>query len=166
MKKLTQLTFFTSYLQVFNQIQSCFLSDIFLVMFLLLFQFHFKFKFVALPVSYDSIKKRRWRRSKEQEQGGNLEFLLTNWFIFICTLEPCANARRYKYGEKSKPQLECIINLLIHKHEIIIKYSNKARKAKKSEEQQKKKVVYQDRFVWFTSLLFVSFFFCTPHKRK
>jgi hypothetical protein len=57
---------------------------------------------------------------------------------------------------KSKPQLESIINLLIHKHEIIIKYSNEARKAKKSEEQQEKSCVVG---VWFTS---PSSQFCTP----
>jgi hypothetical protein len=69
--------------------------------------------------------------------------------------------------EISKPHLESIINLLIHKHEIKIKYINKARKAKKSEEQQEKSCVRLKPIcvVYFT-FLFPRSLFCTPHKRK
>lgn len=46
---------------------------------------------------------------------------------------------------EEKPQLESIINLLIHKHEIIIKYSNKARRVDGDGEEEvknKRKLVY------------------------
>lgn len=66
---------------------------ILLLCFAVLFQFYFKFKFFVGSSDIYTIdkKRRRWREIKEQE--GNLELLLAIWFIFICTLEPCAIIR-------------------------------------------------------------------------